>query len=249
MLLQLTLRKYSELTIGLVAITAMILVGCGGGGGSSTPAPVIDPNLTVPVQAAIASFVNNGINKSYSLTGWVNNSTANNPVPNTPITGSGSFTIGPATSGPIASGPLIGTVVLQSVGVMTGSLSSTSYVYYSTSNYTILATLASGSSNAIYYTPYAYPTTVKAGDTGSLGSGNDGFALGQSVTSVYSVASDSANSLLVTITDTLISFGGGSTVTQTIYRITTSGNMTLVSETQTSSSLGTVYQVLTFTFA
>ena len=135
--------------------------------GSTEPTPL----LTVSVQAALANLINSGFSKPYSLTGWIDNSTIANPVPNTPITGSGTLTVGPPTRVTATSGPLAGTQALQSVAVMTGTATGTTTTYYDINNYTIVATF--DGSDTIYYSPYSYPRTVRAGSTGSLGSGSD----------------------------------------------------------------------------
>lgn len=244
--------KLHSFQFGVASLLLIWLAGCGGGGGGgSTPAPpvVIDPNMTVPVQTAIASWVNNGINKSFTLSGWITTSSNR-----TPVTGSGNLTIGQPTGVIFTSGPLNGTVALKSVQVINGTstvngqsspISGTATVYYSTSNYTILATVNDAS--ASYYSPYTYPATVKAGDTGALGNATTGGFLPTTTTSVYSVASESVNSLLVTITDAVKDLSGDIT-TQTVYRITTSGNIDLVSTTVNNFSLGSLYKSLTYTF-
>lgn len=243
--------KLHSFQFSMAFLLLIWLSGCGGGGGSSTPAVVIDPNMTVPVQTAIASLVNNGINKAFTLSGWV--ATSSNP--RTPITGSGNLTIGQPTGVVFTSGPLNGTVALKSVQVITGTsiingqsspISGTATVYYSTSNYTILATVTSTSVS--YYSPYTYPAVVKAGDTGSLGNATTGGLFPTTTTSVYSVASESANSLLVTIADAVESSDGGYITTQTVYQITTSGNINLMSITVNNFFLGSLYKSLTYTF-
>ncbi len=232
------------------SIFALVLAACGGGGGgaSSTPVVVADPNMTVPIQTAVANLVNNGFSKNFTATGWVNNSTLANPIPNTPIAGSGTLTVGPPTAVTFTSGPLTGTAALQSVAIITGTAPSTATTYYNPSNYTILATY--DGTNTIYYSPYNYPSTVKAGDTGPLGSGTTGGFLPTTTTSQYSVASDTASSLLVTLmsTENIDSGVAGTVQSQTVYRITTSGAISLVSENVQQSGGGSVYQSLTFTF-
>jgi hypothetical protein len=235
------------------SIFALVLSACGGsgggGGGSSTPAVVIDPNLTVPIKTAVANLVNNGINQNFTVTGWVNNSTLANPVPNTPITGSGTLTIGPPISATFN-----GASVLESTEVIIGSASAngqsipvaaTSNIFYNPSNYTKVGSVTNGVTTFI--SPYTYPTSVKAGSTGTLGSGTSSLS---TILTSYTVASDTASSLLVTLVSTK-NTGVGYTATvqdQTVYRITTSGAISLVSENVQQSLNGSVYQSLTFTF-
>ena len=238
------------------SIFALVLAACGGGGGGgggSTPAAVIDPNLTVPFQTAAANLVNNGINQNFTVTGWINNSTLANPVPNTPITGSGSLTIGPPSTTTFNGAP-----ALQATEVIVGSasangqsipLAGTANNFYDPSNYTKVGSVINGETTFI--SPYTYPATVKAGSTGTLGSGTSGGGLTlTTTTTAYSVATDSANSLLVTIVSTKNIDNGiaGTVQDQTVYRITTSGAISLVSENVQQSSTGSVYESLTFAF-
>ena len=210
-------------------------------GNDTTPPPV-----TVSVQAAMANLINNGYSKTYTLTGWIDNSTIANPVPHTPITGSGTLTVGSPTTVNFVSGPLAGTHALQSVGVWTGAATGTTYTYYNTSNYTTVATF--DGTNTIYYSPYSNPDTVHAGSAGSLGSGSDGKLFATNVTTAYAVASDTNTTLLVTLMETVLSPGGGKTQTQTVYRIDTSGGASLVSATVQFIRGSSVYKSLTYTF-
>lgn len=209
-------------------------------GGDTPPPPV---TVTVPVQTAMANLINNGYSKTYTLTGWVDHSTIANPVPHTPITGSGTLTVGSPTIVNFVSGPLAGTHALQSVAVMTGTATGTTTTYYNTNNYTIVATF--DGTNTTYYSPYSYPATVHAGSTGLLGSGSGGpGVIGGGVTTTYVVASDSTTTLLVTVMQNF----AGSTQTQTVYRIDTSGGISLVSANVQYGSGSSVYESLTYTF-
>lgn len=213
-------------------VIGLVLGGCGGGGDSpatpAAPAVVVDPNLTVPLQTAMANLVNNGFSKPYTLTGWVDNSTTSNPnLPHTPLSGSGTLAIGTPTSFAVTAGPLTGVTVLQSVAVLTGTVASSVYYYFSPVDYTILA--ISDDTKTYYYTPYTLPAAVKAGNTGSIGSSTTGGALASTTTGVYSVASDRADSLLVSFIETKSKAAGGYEITTTTYRITTLGVVTPVS--------------------
>ena len=238
----------------LLILLAWTLSACGGGGdsGSTTPppAPVADPNLTVPFQTAIANLVNNGINKTFTLTGYVDNSTGNNPVPRTPITGSGTLTIGTPTAAIFN-----GLSVLKTTQVVTGSavangqtitVAGSETVFYNTGNYTIAGS-GTGSS-PMRYAPYTNPSTVKAGSTGTLGSGSTGGIFANTISSVYTVSGDSVSSLLVTVIDTLRESSGGKITSQSVYRVTTSGGVTLVSIDVVKNFLANDYQRLTYTF-
>lgn len=244
-----------RLSLPVALVSVALLAACGGGGsGSTAAAVVVDPNLTVPVQAAIASLVTQGVSKSFTLSGWIDHSTLANPVPHTPITGSGTLTIGPASTVVANSGPLSGTSAFQSVQVLSGTatsggqsspISGTATAYYSTSNYTVLATW--DGTNFSYYSPYTYPTSVKAGDTGTFGNATTGGFFPVTTSTVYSVASDTATTLLVTIASTMQD--SGVTTTRTVYRISTSGVIQLVSESVDKAFAGSAYQSVTYTFS
>ena len=238
----------------LLILLTLILTACGGGGGSGSsappPAPIADPNLTVPFQTAMANLVNNGINKTFTVTGFVDNSTFTNPVPRTTITGSGTLTIGTPVSATFNGGS-----VLKVTEVVTGSatangqsmpIAASAIVYYNAGNYTIAG--SSTGTTRIVYAPYTNPSTIKAGSTGTLGSGSTGGIFATTTTSVYTVAGDSISSLLVTIIDTVRDSNVGKTTSQSVYRVTTSGGVTLVSIDMVKNFLGTDYQRLTYMF-
>lgn len=232
-----------------LSLVGIVLTGCGGGGSGGAPPPptvVVDPNLTVPLQTAMANLVNNGLSQSYSLTGWIDNSTST-PLPHTPLSGSGTVTIGTPISWVFSSGPLTGVVILKSVAVFTGAAASTATYYFSTADYTILAINSGGYFS--YYSPYTIPATVKAGDTGATGGYHTGSVYsGDTTTGVYSVASDRANSLLVSFIETVTSIGYPKKITSTVYRIDTLGAISPASITIDNYFLGQWYQHVVLTF-
>lgn len=264
----------TRVMLGLVGL--VLLAGCGGGGGDSpastpaaqAPAPA-DPNLTVPVQTAFANFVNNGVDAPFTISGSKDNSTPANPIPLTPLSGNGRLTIGPGDSGTFTGGPFDGTAIHRTTQVLTGTItgngqstpiSSTGQVYYRSDNYTALVSDFPGA-----YTVYdasTHPQTVKAGDTGPIRNGRRYANFADSlqperpffhpdvVTAAYAVSSDTATTLLIRIIETVrnVLFPGSDEQTQTVYRIDTSGNVSLVSITTTKESLGSVFQTLVFTF-
>lgn len=258
------IRLLDVLTVSRLVLLAglVLLTGCSGGGDgeSTTPPPAaeapIDPNLTVPVQTAFANIVNNGFNQPFTISGSVDNSTQNNPVPPTPISGSGQFILG--IGEPDA---LCGFQVSRAVQLVTGNtiangvstpFATTSRVYYRGDN-TVVATDSAG--QAFLFLPVSFPATVRAGDAGPLGAGTEidsncnQSSFGATSTGAYSVASDRANSLLVTfVRNQNNSFSGSSNQASTVYRIDTSGNVSLVSVTATRSFLGSVFETLAFTF-
>jgi hypothetical protein len=245
----------------LLLLAGSVLTGCGGGGGSSPSAPtvVVDPNLTVPLQTAMANLVNNGFSKPFTITGWIDHSTLANPnLPHTPITGSGTWSLSTPVSYTFPStgaGWLSGTTALHSTQIVTGStaesgitspFSDVSAYYFSPANYTLVGK-TTGGENFEYYS-YNYLSNVKMGNAGLIGSSTTATILPSTTTGSYTVASDRANSLLVTFFETTISYGGGETRAQSVYRIDTLGNINLISSATNYYFLSALYQSLTYTF-
>ena len=240
----------------------MSVYGCGGGD-SPSPAPTptaqapLDPNLTVPVQTAFANIVNTGFNQAFTISGSVDNSTPANPAPPTPITGNGQFILG--IGEPAA---LCGFQVSRAVQLVTGTsiangvstpFATTSSVYYRGDN-TVVAT--SSLQQTFLFLPVSFPATVRAGDAGPLGAGtevdsncNPPPVFAATSTGGYSVASDRADSLLVTFVREQRNPLRSTDQSTTVYRIDTRGNVSLVSITTTrASSGGSVFEILIFTF-
>lgn len=130
-------------------------------------------------------------------------------------------------------------------------LSSIGAIYYRNDN-TIVATRADG--ELVLFNPYTYPETIKAGETGQIGTGTQvnldctQTSFASTITGSYFATADSASSLLVTFVSVHNDLGGGSDQTSTVYRINTIGDVSLVSSTAVRSFLGTAFQTITFTF-
>lgn len=252
------MRSYLFCILG-IAFT-LTVGGCGGSGDTPSPTPTaqvpIDPNLTVPVSAAFANIASNGLNQPFTISGWVDQSTGTNPIPPTPITGSGHVILGAAVGATlcnfavrVATEAITGTTIANGIST---PFATTDKIYYRNDNTTV-ATDAAG--ELFLYLPYALPATVRAGDVGSTGNGTQVNAdcsqrsFAANTTGAYTVASDSATSLLVTfITEKKNPFTSAVNKTSTVYRIGTNGNVSLVSITALSSFLSSVYQTLIFTF-
>lgn len=236
--------------------------GWGGGNSAATgpTQPIIDPNLTVPFQNALANIVNRGLGAPFVLTGTKDVSTAANPQPLVQITGSGTFQLGASTSVTFTAGPLQGQSAFKSLSVFSGNviangkstpLASSETIYFRPSNYTYLA--ETRGQDFFVYDSYVVPSTVKAGDTGTFGQALNGPQNGillSKIAQSYSVNQDASNSLLVTI---FRDYYGALSSTpnekqQSVYRIDTAGNVRPVSIKTQSLFLGSVYQSLTYTF-
>lgn len=234
------------------------LIGCGGGGGggsgdttvttvpttptTTVPVVLVDPNMTVPLQKTLGNIVNNGLISLFEVTGWIDNSTAANPQQATPMTGTGTYTQGAANGTTFKGvGALMATRVVTTT--INGKITSASdNIYYNSADYTTLA--IESVSKTITTAPYSIPATVKVGNTGTLAviqTANPPYK------ESYAVATGEANSLLVTIIADHGSDIGG-VQTQTVYRVTTTGAISLVSITRTDTFLGYTYKSQTYTF-
>lgn len=230
--------NYLKNVAGIAAAIALV-AGCGGGGGSS-PAPqnAATTTVTVPFRTAVANLETNGLNQSFTISGTVDPSTASNPLPTVQVTGSGTYNL----STPVAA-TLSGVALLKATETITGTVSAngqsvplTSAVtlYYNPSNYTEYAETSGTSTQLI--NAYTLPATIQAGSTGTFGTGT------------FSVAADSANSLLVTEVTTAASSDGSTSQTQAVFRITTTGAISVVSLTVQLTVSGKVVESLVFKF-
>ncbi len=125
--------------------------------------------------------------------------------------------------------------------------------YYRSDN----TTVAMDSTDGFFlFAPVAYPETVKAGDTGTVGKGDEfnrdctQTFFPKTITGSYAVKADSANSLLVTFISTNNNepLAGSEAQTATTYRITTSGAITLVLIVTVEKFNSKAFRTLTFTF-
>lgn len=240
------------------------LVACGGGGGGSNSGSSdgdgdnsgqggqFYPNLSVPMRSALETLVKSDSTTTFSVSGMVD---AENP---TTVTGSGRYTQGAAQPTTIqVNGPLAGRSALLATAVMTGnitaagrtsSFASTANVYYDPATFAVM--LKDDGQTQFEYTPHTVPEMVKAGAAGSLGSGTEVGcpALCSRVISSYSVEPDTATSLLVRVVHITEKFSGRD-VGQIVYRIDTSGAVSLVSLTMASYFDGQTLTNIKFTFA
>lgn len=231
----------------------LFLVACGGGGSSgstSTPAPTIDPNLTVPFKAAMASVVTSGITGSFNISGWaiVNSQQV-------PVTGSGTYTQGMSSGATLFTPTGQAASLKQMVSINAtinangsiGSANGTAYNYYDPATFSLLA--VSNTNTTMFFTPYTIPTSVKAQTNGLLGTASDYRTLATTMSQTYSVAQDTASSLLVTVNvEQSTQPVGKTSQSSTVYRVTSSGGIKFVSINQQAFNQGTTTSNLNFTF-
>ena len=206
---------------------------------SGAPVLVVDPNLTVPLRTAFRNIAVNGISAPFTLTGWIDHSTAANPQLADPVNGSGTFTLGAPTATTYLGVNLLGATEIQS-SVTSSSTISTRTFLYNSSDYTNYGVTTSRST--LVFQPYTVPTDIKAGSTGVLAR----TATGNFIQS-YVAASYAVNSLLVDLIETY-SYSITGVNRKTTYIVDTTGKVILKSISETTSSLGSVYSSLTYTF-
>lgn len=259
----------------MLAALAALVSACGGGGGGASQAPAqsaADASLAIPTQPVLANISSKGFKREFTISGTSGSSA---------VTGTGTFVRGPAvavTMGNVAA--------LQSTQVLTGSiivngtskpLSSTSIEYVDINSHSDIS--ADAGTDHYLYAPYLIPATIKAGDTGMAGTATiygssmeiDGNRTGR-ISRVFSVASDTNNSLLITytadfyghdcgkpspsvpticfkpyVTPTYV-FNDHVSQTKVTYRYMSSGDFGLVSVKSYIYSGGSITQELTFTF-
>ncbi|MBV8666697.1 MAG: hypothetical protein JO269_09455 [Burkholderiaceae bacterium] len=233
-------------------VLASLLVACGGGGGGASDPPAQNAAppavVTVPLETAMKNIATLGLSGSFTITGWINNSTPSSPQPNTTITGTGTISVGVATTKATSSDgrPVIGAAEVitgtLNEGGSTAPLSSLSTVYYDTSNYAPAYLTSIG----IDISAFTVPATVTTGATGQFGASSNGY-----LTQSYTVKADGSSS--TTVLFTVIQqynnpVAGIGSQGQTVYRIDTAGNVSLVSIISSQLYLNQIFKTLTFTF-
>lgn len=235
---------------------AIALTGCGGSGGSSnSSSSTTQANISVPMQQALANVTQNGLTGSFNVTGWINETVGtSNPQPNVPLTGSGNFTIEPGQSVTISGGTYNGQAAIEQNIVMSGTLISGSnsapFTLQSTTyvNPTTFADFETTNSNGTFDFPsYTLPTSVTAGNVGTIGvaSGSAG-----TISETYSVAANDNTTLLVTFSSSTYQLQTGvlTDQTQVTYQIDTQGNVAIAQMTDNAYCQGQICQSLTYTF-
>ncbi|BDB28881.1 hypothetical protein CTP10_R62940 (plasmid) [Cupriavidus sp. P-10] len=231
----------------LVLAISFFLGGCGGGdddndgtGAASTP---VQP-LTVPLTTAMASLAANGLTANFSISGTVEN---------VPVSGSGTL-----IATPFVATSLDNTSVLRTTETVSGTVvangnsapfSNTRAIFRNTVTYAVMV-IDEGDAFVVF-ADYTIPPTVKAGDSGPLATATI-FSDSTRATKVgtlielYSVATDTGSSLLLTLIDKMFDNSNARIAEdETTFRIDTSGNISFVSSKSTAfntngQSLGTL---------
>lgn len=203
------------------------LVGCGGGGesSSSTSVPVASSS-TFPLQSALATLAANGWTNSFSISGV--------------CSGSGSRTVLPAN----ISSPYPALIALETVNWTYTNCTPTPNLvmynrYFSNTNYQpyqpIVFSYTTNNVLGVYNAPPSIPASVQVGDTGTVGTVTfypnltSSTSIGN-VVETYAVTADTSSTAIITLIFTTHDGSGSLASTeQEAWRITTGGGMTPVS--------------------
>lgn len=228
------MKQYTNVAMLLLAgLAAGALNGCGGGGSSVAAAAPASFNL----QAGISGLVTNGQSVAVTLSGTVTSSGIA-----VPFTGTGTLTLAPG-----ASTSFNGEGALSQTQSTTGTVSaagqSTPYSvsvtdYYATGDYAFLGE-AGSSEYDVAQAPFAYPTVVEVGSSGTLGTtsnySDSTMSVSQGTTQVsYAVTavSGSSSAVMVAITEQVHDSQNNLIETDvTNYSLSDAGVLTFVSGT------------------
>lgn len=220
--------------IGLLVFAALVVSGCGGGGGNAGP---VVSRQSFNIKTAIASYTSTP--HSYTFTG----SGTLNGVPIT-VTGTGDL-------GVLTAGIFEGQTALQQTETTNLTitengnptpLSSVVTLFYLPADYSPLGSM-SPNRYEVNDPGTTYPTTAKVGDSGMVGSAkrysdSTKSTLIRSATSSYRVEADTATSAIVNlVTVTTFIQPPSSPQTETIrYRLDSVGTFTLLSDSLVSAA-------------
>jgi len=226
-------------------VSTLILIGCGGGGGGGSSASTSITPAVFNYKSASVALHNTGQSVNFAAT---QTGTAS-------CNGSGAITVSPATTATTF-------YVTPSQGI--SAFMATSTINLNWSNCTPATTTISEidyfdassllprgfSTNngfGVFLNPPAYPSTVAAGETGTIGTMNlytdstESVSLGYSDWSYSVVAGSSANAVLITITAQ--TYNSSNVLIETVStagQLTSSGTLTIQSETIQNLQTGNV---------
>ena len=216
-------------------LTAIALVGCGGGGDSGPVAAT----MSFPLASGYRAFVQAGHTGNFTVSGSCG--------------GTAAFTTSAAAGSIQFEGQTVATDSVTQTINLTGCTPATSTAiqteYISQTTYLPVGSSETGVEYVVAQATPVLPATVKVGDSGQIAAYNVyGSSAKTSVvavrTATFAVTADTPTSVLFTVTQRETS---GSTVTATqmeVYRLDASGNVSVVSYDLVG---GTIHLVLTKT--
>lgn len=229
------------ISVTSIVLATSLLVGCGGGGGSTGSAAPVASTLAFPLQSGYHTLVANGLTKSFTISGTCSGSGNKSSSPaNTAATFEGASALA-STS----------TTTMSFTNCTPASVASTSTVYSDT-NYNPRGFNSVGVNYAVYLTPLVIPATVSVGNTAVLGTqtlytDSTKSASGGRVDQSFVVEADTASTAIVNLISKVYNASGILTGTeQDRYRISSVGTLTpTVFDIQYSNG-STTHLVLTF---
>jgi len=227
-------------------VSALLITGCGGGGGGGGSTTTTS-TLSFPVAQAIAYFISNSHNYNVTASGTMG---GNN------ITGSGTLSYSAAVVSTFEGQPALKQTVTIT-GNLTANSSTVPYAftgenYYDTNYNPVGSSLAGGTDYCVAASFQAYPSSVKVGNTDTIGTDDCYQDSSKSVSTEndvksYLVEADTATSAIVNlITNSYSLTSALQSSDQSRYRINSSGNITLISSTVTDYTVSPA-TVLKFT--
>ncbi|MGO8754813.1 MAG: hypothetical protein ACLQHK_06230 [Gallionellaceae bacterium] len=224
--------------LGLPCLLSVGLVACFGGAAGRSFAQTITPPSSVPLGTAIANLSVNGVSANMNISGTINS---------VPVTGTATI-----MESPSAAATFNGKPCLSETTAVTGSatgdgqtipVASTAVGYYNASYATL--GVSSSAEYDVAPSPIAYPATVSVSDTAVVGTINRytdstmTFPLGTIKESYVVLADPTSSSDLIVgfIEHTYDTANNNTDNSQTYYKVTTSGSISMSSfSTQTSAS-------------
>lgn len=224
-------------------VTASLLYGCGGGGGSGSPAatgPVASTNSFL-LQTAYKALIANGLTKNFTISGTCSGSGTKTSAP---ATTAATFEGAPALSG-------TATLTLSYTNCTPATTAQTSIGYFD-SNYVPLGFNSVGVNYGVYPTSPTIPTSVTVGGTATIGTENlytDSTKTTSTgtISSSYVVEADTSTTAIVNLIAKIYNAAGTLTATeQDRYRIDANSTLTPVSIDIQYANTSTNHLVFTF---
>jgi hypothetical protein len=244
--------------IALTLLASTLLAGCGGGGGGGSsnamPAGPVVSALSFPLQSAQKALAAAGRTNSFTLSiTAVSGTTALGPC-----SGSGSATDAPATTPTTFEGKLalssVSTLTITSPaspGCNAVNITQNSTNFFD-SNFVPVGNIIVGGDYSVFLIPPSVPTSVKVGDTGTIGTetsftdSTKATPTGTVVTS-YVIEADTSTTAIVNLISTNSDTAGTLTSTEEDrFRITAVGALTPISTILLSADASRTRVVLTY---
>ena len=216
------------------------LAGCGGGGSSTPPGPVVS-TLSFPLQSAFKSFVANGATKTFTVSSG--------------CSGSGNRASAPANTAATFEG-VAGFSAVQSLTMSltncTPASTAVTYTSYYDANYIPLGFNSVGVNYGVYLTAPVIAASVTVGNTGTIGTTtlytDSTKAVGNGRQDLsYIVEADTASTAIVNLIAKVYNSGSVLTSTEQVrYRIASTGALVPISDDIQYANTSTLHLIITY---